>query len=93
MVLRLEVCVDYFMAATDCPFDNLHAAEAAGPVALFAALELVERGVGAAAERIGAEVWEVVPLLEGLDVVFTEWRSRLGCVARVLVQGRHALDE
>jgi hypothetical protein len=49
VVVRLKVRVDHILSAADGPFDNLHAAETAGPVALLAALELVERRVCAAA--------------------------------------------
>lgn len=92
-VHRLEVRVDDVLAAADGPLDNLHAAEAAGVVALLAALELVELVVCAAAQRIGAEVREVVPLPEGLDVVFGEWCRVLGGVSGIFVDLGKALDQ
>ena len=83
--MRLEVRINHVLAASDRPLDDLHAAEPAGPVALLAALERVQLGVCVAVERIGAEMREVIPLPERLDVRITQGYRLLCCVARVLV--------
>lgn len=84
-VFLLEIGVNYVLAAADGPLDYLHAAQAAGVVGLLAPLEVVELGVCAAAERVGAEMREVVPFSESLDVAVSQGFRCLGGVARVFV--------